>query len=199
MESLFLLPTVGENQKGCLVQERIQMNKIENEVIKAREIESSGAEAVALEQAKIDKTTEVRTEAFKDLFTYADNNNIDLTGDEWKRLSVWVVSEFGINQKVSDLGDLDVGPESMKEYEFKRILARARTGIKQLVEGRKKFADVKDSLDKPTGAKFGPYNTNRHLRRTMARRIIKPVKASQRSSFASRIVAANRQRRSLGI
>jgi hypothetical protein len=138
-----------------------------------------------------ENVNDARTNAFIELFDFAEANNINLDGEEWKSLSLFATSETGINQKVSDLGNLDVA--SMSEYEFKRILKRARTGVKQIVEQRSKFAPIVKEVngERLEVGKAGPFRTNRRMRRG----IIKSGRASQRSSRASEIVKQIKERR----
>jgi hypothetical protein len=132
-----------------------------------------------------------RTQAFIDLFDYCEANGIDLSGPEFQQLSLFATSETGINQKVSDLGKLDV--DSMSEYEFNRILKRARTGVKQIIEQRSKFAPIIKEVngERLEVGKAGPFRTNRRMRRG----IIKSGRASQKSLRASEIVKQIKERR----
>jgi hypothetical protein len=152
------------------------------------------ADEVCQEQ---DKIIEFRTDAFKQIFDYAEENNVPLNGPEWAQLSGWVTNEVGINQKVSDLSDLQVEPDKMSKYEFTRIIKRARTGIKNLVEQRKRFVKEEIKVDgKVVEVKtFGPYFSNRQQRRAL--KIVKNPRASRRSVLASRIVDDIRNRRTV--
>lgn len=148
---------------------------------------------------------EKRLQLFKQLFDVFEQHKIPLEGREATAIARSATSEFGINQKVDNLSDLKL--ETLTEYEFNRIVRRARTAIKRVLELRQKFAPImKDETQPdgtvkrvPTGERAGPFYKNRKMRRGIKKRIIKTPRAAQRSSFASVMLEEQKAKRLIPI
>lgn len=134
-------------------------------------------ESIGTSQSDDDKTEELierRTKSFVELFDKMDASGIDLSGTEATIIARTATNQIDVKEinRVSDLSDVKV--ELLSEYEFKRILERARTAIKQVIEMRKKFSPIlKDG--KPTGKVAGPFYTNRKMRKAQEKRNRKRV------------------------
>lgn len=160
------------------------------------QLQDTANEVSEEEQAKIEQ----RTAVFMDLFTKMESEGIDLEGPEAKSIARTATSELGIQQKVNDLSDIKV--EDLSDYEFKRIISRARTTIKRVIELRTKFSPIMKTVTKPdgttdrvaTGRRAGPYYSNRKSKRD---KNPERKRASLRSCFASKVVAEIKERNSM--
>jgi hypothetical protein len=146
------------------------------------------------EQERIDKLIEERTAKFMELFDKMDSENIDLIGPEATAIARTATNEIGINQKVSNLGDLKV--EDLTEYELRRILKRARSAIKRTIELRTKFAPIVKEVVQPDGStntvevgRYGPYFKSRRDKKPLHR------KRTQQPLTASGIIKDLRERK----
>jgi hypothetical protein len=148
-------------------------------------------------EVKQNEEFDKRSNAFIEVFDYAQENGIELDSPEFLQLSRFATSEFGIAQKVENLADIKV--ELLSDYEFKRVISRARSGIKQLIEQRRKFAPIikKINGEKITVGVAGPYYSNRAQRRAVMRRLLKSERATIRPSRASEIVDKSKAKRTI--
>ncbi len=139
-------------------------------------------------EVKENEEFDKRSNAFIEVFDYAQENGIELDSPEFLQLSRFATSEFGIAQKVENLADIKV--ELLSDYEFKRVITRARSGIKQLIEQRRKFAPIikKINGEKITVGVAGPHFSSRKIRRQMKRQLSKGIRKSSRSIVASKII-----------
>jgi len=148
-----------------------------------------------------DQITQARTDKFVEIFDYMEANGIGLDSPEARQIALFATKEFGIQKKhqVTSIGNLQVEPENMTEYEFNRILSRARIGVKQIVEMRKKYVPIIKEVEgeKLNVGSYGPYFTNRKQRKALMKKILKPKRASQRPATASEIVRESKENHSV--
>lgn len=132
-----------------------------------------------------EKLVEQRTKLFLDFIKFADSQGVPVDSHEFRLLSEFATRDGIvplINQKIRNLGDLDV--EKLADREITLILRRAKLGLKRILEQRAQFAKVLDQNDNPTGQTYGPYfsHTSRKHRRYLASKIFKRTKSSSRAS-----------------
>jgi len=136
---------------------------------------------------------ETRTDLFATFIEECDEVGVEITSNEFR-----LISEFAtrdgivnlVNQKVSNLADLKI--EELSDREIAFILKRARLGLKRVIEQRAQFH--KKLNPDGTITTFGPYFTNRKMKRHLLSRIVKRTKPSSR---ASEVVRQSRERRGL--
>ncbi len=131
-----------------------------------------------------DLTVKIRTEQFVQLFDQAEEAGIAFDSHDWAAISRFASTEKGLDQPVDDLSDLKVEPDVMTAYQFRRILQRARTGIRRVMEMRARYVK-------------GPFFNNRKTRRGVLKRILKSGRASSQSLYASKIVAKQTAKRQI--
>jgi hypothetical protein len=131
-----------------------------------------------------------RLEQFNELLDKMEAEEIPLDGREAQAIARSATSELGISQKIDKLEDLEL--EKLSDYEITRILARARSAIKRVLELRKRFAPILRKQVQPDGTETqirigtaGPYYSNRKQRRKLEKKT--GLRAAQRSSIASNI------------
>jgi hypothetical protein len=139
-----------------------------------------------------------RTDAFVQIFDYAEENDIHFDSPTWRAVSLQATKESGIRttHTTEDLSDLKVEPELMSYYEFNRIIRKARTAIKLAVEQRKKFVKIMKHGE-PTGEVAGPYFQNRKTKRGLLRHVLGRKRATSRSCRASEILLDNKKRKGI--
>jgi len=158
-------------------------------------------EAEKAEKAK-EELIDFRTSAFVQLFDEMEAQNIDLESQEAISIARHATQELGIRSmhRVNNLSDLKV--ESLSEYEFKRIIHRARKAIITITKMRQQYASILRTNEDGTVEKigsYGPYYGNRKFNRSQIGRIFKKQRASQRSSIASKITNEQKTKRMVRI
>lgn len=151
-------------------------------------------------------TVTQRTAAFVGLFNRMEELGIPIEGEEAGLIARHATTEVGINKshQVNNLADLKVEPENMTTYEFNRILARARTAIKRVMEIRTKYTAIykkneEGEIEKGEDGNpiqlgtYGPYFMNRKGRKGILRQIKKNSRASSRPMKASDIIKRNKE------
>jgi hypothetical protein len=125
-------------------------------------------------------------ERLTELFNYIEAQGVDLDSKEAQTIARHATSELGITP-VNKFEDLSV--EELTDYQVSRIIARARSGVKQILEMRTKYAPILKTVTKEDGTEehvqvgnFGPFVSNRKLRRAQNRKhrpaTVRPMKAS---------------------
>jgi hypothetical protein len=100
-----------------------------------------------------DKKTQTKLDLFMDFFALCEDNGISLFSQEFQQISQFAVRDAFINyaeQEVKSLADIEI--EELSQRNAAIIIKRARTGLKRILEMKKKYT-------------AGPFKTSRHFRR----------------------------------